>query len=63
MTRPGEDIGTMIDSKGKQWFIIYSKGGVLHLMNQHLDALNAIKTGVYFATKPVVDKKIKKRVK
>ena len=59
--RQGEDIKTMTDERGNRYFIIYSKDGVEHRIGQHLDALTAVQTGVYFATRPAVDKKLKKR--
>ena len=59
--RQGEDIKTMTDERGNRYFVIYSANGVEHRIGQHLDALTAVQTGHYSASKPVGEKKIKKR--
>ena len=59
--REGENIRSVTDERGNKYFVIYSANGAEHKISQHLDALTAIQTGVYFPVKPVVDKQIKKR--
>jgi hypothetical protein len=59
--RQGEDIRSITNDKGNKFFVIYSKDGVEHLIGQHLDALQAVQTGHYFTSKPIVEKQVKKR--
>ena len=59
------EIRVETDGKGQghRFHVIYSKDGVRHEIGQLMDAISAIETGHYFATKPVVEKKLKKRIK
>ena len=59
--RQGEDIKSITDDRRNKFFVIYSQDGVKHLISQHLDALQAVQTGHYFASKPIVEKQVKKR--
>ena len=54
------DIKSDTDKTGKKFHIIYSKNGKEHRLGLLEDAIAAIQTGHYSATKPVVEKKLRK---
>ncbi|MFH1932763.1 MAG: hypothetical protein ABIN18_14400 [Pseudomonadota bacterium] len=55
----GENIKPIKDKYGITYYALYTKSGEMIEFHQHLDALMALQTGHYTATKPV-EEQVKK---
>ena len=61
MTRLHDGIEVVTDAKNHRYHLIYDRTGKVHKIGQLEDALTAIRSGGYFAEKPVVEKAKKRK--